>query len=63
VEVHIGEIQSEVRPVDERTLLSPDVLGRIVGEVMRALDSRRHGDAMRLDDAQLRSSVRTGTGR
>ncbi len=63
VQLHIGTIDSEVRAVDDRSLLSPDVLDRVVGEVVRALDARRLGEARRDDDAQLRSSARAGTGR
>lgn len=63
MQLHIGTIDSDVRAVDDRNLLSPDVLDRVVTEVMRALDARRLGETRRDDDAQLRSSVRAGTGR
>jgi hypothetical protein len=63
MELHIGRVDSEVRAVDDRSLLSPDVLDRVVAEVMRALDGRRAVEVRRTDDAALRSSVRTGTGR
>jgi hypothetical protein len=61
--VHINEARSDVVPIDDRSVLSPDVLDRIVAEVIRALDSRRASDGRREQDAQLWSSVRAGTGR
>jgi hypothetical protein len=63
MDVHIGEISSQVRPVDDRTLLSPEVLERLVREVLAALDSNRSTEARRVDETQLWSSVRAGTGR
>jgi hypothetical protein len=63
MQMHIRRVDSEIHAIDDRSLLSPDVLDRVVAEVMRAMDQRRAGDARRLDDAALRSSVRTGTGR
>jgi hypothetical protein len=63
MDVHIGEVNSEVRPVDDRSLLSPDVLDRLLQEVMRSLDARRESDTRREDEAQLWGSVRAGTGR
>jgi hypothetical protein len=63
VDLHIGEVQSEVRALDDRSVLSPDVLARVVSEVIRALETRRASDARRDDDTRLWSSVRSGTGR
>jgi hypothetical protein len=63
MQMHIRRFESEIHAIDDRSLLSPDVLDRVVAEVLRALDLRRAGDARRADDAALRSSVRAGTGR
>jgi hypothetical protein len=63
MDVHIGDVRSEVRAVDERGLLSPDVLARIVDEVTRAIDSRSVDAARRDGETQLWGSVRSGSGR
>jgi hypothetical protein len=63
VDVHIGQVSSEVRPVDDRSVLSPVVLSKVVDEVMRAIEARQSGAERRENDTQLWGSVRSGTGR
>lgn len=58
MKVDIGEMKTDVLPVDEGKLVI-----RIVDEVLRTLDQRRTSDARRAEDSQLWSSVRSGTGR
>ena len=40
MEVHIDEIVSTVRAVDDQSVLGPETLGAIVEAVMSALDER-----------------------
>jgi len=63
VDVHIGEVESEVRAVDDRSLLSPDVLERIVAATVARLDDMKASKERGRDDTQLWHSVRAGTGR
>jgi hypothetical protein len=44
MDIHIDEIVSSVRAVDDKALLSPQVLGRIVETVLEAVERReKHG--------------------
>ena len=61
--VHFGVVKSQVNIVDDRELLDPQVLSRIVDEVIQTLDARRATDGRRAQDSRLVSSVRAGTGR
>ena len=61
--LHIGEFSSEVRPVDDRSLLDDQVVERLAAEVARKLDARQSSEARRDGEAQLWGSVRSGTGR
>jgi hypothetical protein len=63
MDVHIGEMETTVRAVDAGSLLSPDVLERIVASVVTRLDERTASDARARDDTALWHSVREGTGR
>jgi hypothetical protein len=40
MEVQIDEIVSSIRAVDQQQLLSPQLLQKLVSEVMRAMDER-----------------------
>jgi hypothetical protein len=49
MDIDIGEVQSSVRAVDDKTLLTPHVLQRIVALVVREVELRdRH--RRRVDD-------------
>lgn len=63
MDVHIGEMQSEVRPVDDRSVLSPEVLGRIVDATLAELRRRSASEDQAHQDTQLWHSVRAGSGR
>lgn len=63
MDVHIGEMQSEVRPVDDRSVLSPEVLSRVVDATLAELERRRVGEQQAHSDTQLWRSVRAGSGR
>lgn len=58
MDIHIGELNAEVRAVDDRTLASPEVLEMVVAEVLRRLESRQGTEAARREDASLWGSVR-----
>lgn len=60
MDVHIGELSAEVRAVDDRTLVSPEVLDAVVTEVMRRLDARRSSDESHREERALWGSVREG---
>lgn len=58
MDVHIGQLDAEVRAVDDRTLVSPEVLDVVVAEVLRRLEARRASEASRRDESSLWGSVR-----
>lgn len=60
MDVHIGEMEATVRAVDDRSLLSPDVLDAVAQEVLDRLDRRRQDESRRRDDATPWASVRSG---
>ncbi|GGL14686.1 hypothetical protein [Nocardia jinanensis] len=60
MDVHIGEIDTTVRAVDDRSLLSPEVLDAVAQAVLERLEQRRRLDAARRDEATLWGSVREG---
>jgi len=53
-------VEGEVRPVDDRSLLSPEVLDRIVAATLAELESRRKGKERDRDETTLWQSVRAG---
>jgi hypothetical protein len=59
-EFDVGEIDLRIQPVDDRTLLSPDVLERVVAAVVARLDDRERTHAGGLADRGLWNSVREG---
>lgn len=59
-EFDVGEIDLRIQPVDDRTLLSPDVLERVVTAVVARIDERERGRASGLADRALWNSVRDG---
>jgi hypothetical protein len=63
MDLHIGELNSEVTPRDAHAPMSEQDRAMIIGEFMESLDARRVTDARREDETQLWSSVRSGTGR
>ncbi|HOA88675.1 hypothetical protein [Propioniciclava tarda] len=58
MDVHIGTFDAEVRAVDDRTLVSPEVVDVIAREVLRRLESRQSSEAARRADATVWNSVR-----
>ncbi|MCW3494212.1 hypothetical protein [Microbacterium sp. SSM24] len=58
MDVHIGELSAEVRAVDDRTLVSPEVLDAVVAEVLRRLDARRSTEEAHREERSLWASVR-----
>jgi hypothetical protein len=63
MDVHIGEMQSEVRLVDDRSVLSPEVLARVIEATLAELERRRAGEQQAHSDTRLWHSVRAGSGR
>ena len=57
----VGEVDLRIQPVDDRTLLSPDVLERVVGAVIARLDERGRSQAGAQDDRAMWNSVRKGS--
>lgn len=61
MDLHIGEVNAEVRAVDDRTLVSPEVLEVVVAAVLRRLDARQSSqDAQRADSAMWSSALEAG---
>lgn len=57
----IGEVELQARSVDDRTLLSPDVMEVVVREVIARLDSQAGQRQRHHDEVQLWGSVRDGS--
>lgn len=53
MDLHIGQVTAEVRAVDDRTLVSPEVIEVVVAEVLRRLESRQSSDAARRAETAL----------
>ncbi len=60
-EFEVGEVDLRIQPVDDRTLLSPDVLERVVSAVLTRLDERERSRAGDQADRALWNSVRKGS--
>ena len=58
MEFDVGEMDLDVRPVDDRTLLSPDILEAVVRAVIARLDERSDSAALAQDDRGMWNSVR-----
>jgi len=58
MDVHVGQLTASVRAVDDRTLLSPEVLEEIVRQVLQRLEQQRSSERTAREDARLWSSVR-----
>jgi hypothetical protein len=63
MDLHIGDLHSEVTPFAGHAPLSDEDRATIVAEVTQSIDARRASDARREDETQLWNSVRAGTGR
>lgn len=57
----VGEVDLRIQPVDDRTLLSPDVLDRVVSAVLARLDERERTQAGAKSDRAMWNSVRKGS--
>lgn len=57
MDVHIGEMEATVRAVDDRSLLSPEILDAVADAVLTRLEHRRRLDAARRDEAMPWGSV------
>jgi hypothetical protein len=57
MDVEIGEVVSTVRTVDSETLLSRDVLDRIVAAVVESMHAAQNRQRERDDDLDTRSIV------
>ncbi|WP_454698336.1 hypothetical protein [Arthrobacter humicola] len=60
-EFDVGEIDLRIQPVDDRTLLSPDVLERVVTAVLARIDDRERSRASGMADRVMWNSVREGS--
>jgi len=58
VDVHIENLQATVRAVDDRTLLSPDVMDTVIAELMTRWERRTSSRAQATDEARIWPSVR-----
>jgi hypothetical protein len=58
MEIEIGEVDLQVRPVDDRTLLSPDVLEAVVRAVVARLAERSDEANRARDEREMWNSVR-----
>ncbi len=58
MDVTISEMHATVRAVDDRTLVSPEVVDVIAREVLRRLERDRSADDARRAEARLWNSVR-----
>ena len=59
-EFEVGEVDLRIQPVDDRTLLSPDVLERVVSAVLARIDERERTQADGKADRAMWNSVRKG---
>jgi hypothetical protein len=57
-EFEVGEVDLRIQPVDDRTLLSPDVLERVVSAVLARIDERARTQAGAAADRAMWNSVR-----
>jgi hypothetical protein len=57
-QVEVSEVDLRIQPVDDRTLLSPDVLDRVVSAVIARLDERERTQAGAKSDRAMWNSVR-----
>lgn len=57
-EVEVHEMVGSIRAMDQQQLLSPQIMGRIVGEVMRAIDERQAYRARVDAERRITSGVR-----
>lgn len=55
----VDHVSFTVSAVDDRTLLSPEVLDVVVGEVIRRIDQRQASAAARRDEMAIWPSVRS----
>jgi hypothetical protein len=60
MDVHINDVETTVRAVDDRTLLSPDVMEVVVREVLTRLGREQEDDRRASGDRRLWQSVRSG---
>jgi hypothetical protein len=63
MDLHVNEMETTVRAVDDRTLLSPDVMEVVVREVLARLRDQQEQAARARDDRTLWQSVREGRAR
>jgi hypothetical protein len=59
MDVHIGRLDAEVTAVDDRTLLSPEVLDVVVRTVLARLERETEADRRHADDVTMWPSVRS----
>jgi len=60
MDVHISSLNATVRAVDDRTLVSPEVLDVVVSAVLQRLEAESARESARRADASLWGSVREG---
>jgi hypothetical protein len=58
MDVHIGRLDAEVTAVDDRTLLSPEVLDVVVRTIVARLEREMDADRRHADDVAMWPSVR-----
>jgi hypothetical protein len=59
MDIELPKVDVQVSAVDDRTLLSPDVMEVVVTEVLRRLERKHSSAASAKDDAAMWPSVRT----
>lgn len=58
MDIDIASMSATVRAVDDRSLLSPDILDAVVREVISRLDTRQRAEDARREDTGFWGSVR-----
>jgi hypothetical protein len=62
VDVHIGEMHSTVRAVDGESLVSPEVMDRLVRATLARIDEQGQRRRQADDDTMLRPAPDAGRG-
>ena len=55
--VHIEDVEAEVSVMDDAALLSPDIMGRVVAEVMARLEAKQRSRGIAMANTRLGRSA------